>query len=242
MRGVVLAGGTGSRLSPLTETINKHMLPVGREPMIWHSVRQLASAGIEDITIVTSPHHLGAIGESLGSGQRFGVRLGYALQEQAGGIADALRLAQNFGPSDRVTVLLGDNIFEHSIASHVEAYRRQRDGARILLKTVDDPERYGVALVKGERVIDIEEKPPHPKSRDAVVGCYMYDEAVWEILSHCTPSDRGELEITAVNNAYLARGTLAFGRVEGGWTDAGTFSSLHDANALLLSNDNELLP
>lgn len=241
MKGVILAGGLGTRLNPLTEITNKHLLPVGREPMIWHPVRQLVGARVEEIMIVTSTHHMGSIVNSLGSGKRFGCEFTYRVQEVAGGIAHALYLARGFAAGDAIVVLLGDNIFEHSIAPFVDAFRVQERGARVMLKEVGDPERYGVAALDEKLILSIEEKPSQPKSNHAVVGCYAYDERVFDIIDGIQPSSRGELEITAVNNRYIERGELQYSFVQGRWTDAGTFDSLREANALLLSNDNRIL-
>lgn len=242
MKGIVLAGGRGTRLAPLTEITNKHLLPVGREPMIWHSIRQLVLADVRDILVVTSTGHMGDIVQSLGSGVRFGCELTYRVQEDALGIAHALGLASGFAQGERVVVLLGDNIFEHSIAEHVDAFRRQAQGARVLLKTVQDPERFGIAAIDEKQIIAIEEKPNAPKTNHAVVGCYMYDEQVFDIVSGLKRSPRGEYEITDVNNSYIGREQLAFGIVKGRWTDAGTFESLAEANSILLDNGNRILP
>ncbi|HVV50564.1 MAG TPA: sugar phosphate nucleotidyltransferase [Polyangia bacterium] len=233
MRGVVLAGGTGSRLYPLTKVTNKHLLPVGREPMIFHPVRKLLEAGIREILVVTGTEHMGAVVGLLGSGKEFGGEFTYRVQDEAGGIAQALGLARRFGRGGRLAVILGDNIFESSIAPFAEAYRRQAGGAKILLQEVDDPGRYGVAVTEGGRVVRIVEKPKQPPSRLAVTGIYFYDERVHEIIAGLRPSARGELEITDVNNAYIARGELSFDVLPGWWTDAGTFESLDRAHDLL---------
>jgi glucose-1-phosphate thymidylyltransferase len=240
VKGVILAGGVGSRLAPLTEITNKHLLPVGREPMIWHPVRQLVGSGIEEILVVTSTHHMGAVVQSLGSGRRFGCELTYRVQEEAGGIAHALALAKSFAGADRMIVLLGDNVFEYSIKSHVDDFRRQTRGARVLLKEVGDPERFGVAALDERVVISIEEKPANPQSKYAVVGCYMYDEQVFEIIGRTRKSSRGEYEITAVNNIYIEDHQLEYGFVRGRWTDAGTFESLIEAGQLLLELGNKI--
>ena len=242
MKGVIPAGGRGTRLDPLTEITNKHLLPVGKEPMIWHPVKQLLASGITEIMVVTSTHHMGDVVNSLGSGRRFGCEFTYRVQEDAGGIAHALKLAESFANKDKITVLLGDNIFEYSIAPHVDAFRAQRNGARVLLKEVGDPERYGVAALDEKHVIEIEEKPTNPKSNFAVVGCYMYDSKVFDIIDGIEPSPRGELEITTVNNVYIKLGWLQYGFVKGRWTDAGTFESLREASTLLLELDNKVLP
>ena len=242
MKGMILAGGLGTRLHPLTEITNKHLLPVGREPMIWHPVRQLVGAGVTDIMIITSTHHMGAIVNSLGSGKRFGCEFTYRVQEEAGGIAHALALCRHFAAGDRIVVLLGDNIFERSITPFVAAFRAQARGARVMLKEVGDPERYGVAALDEKLILEIEEKPSQPRSNFAVVGCYAYDRDVFDIIDGIQPSARGELEITAVNNRYIERGELEYSFVQGRWTDAGTFESLNEANALLLEIDNRIRP
>ncbi|HEY7370712.1 MAG TPA: sugar phosphate nucleotidyltransferase [Polyangia bacterium] len=233
MRGVVLAGGTGSRLFPLTKVTNKHLLPVGREPMIFHPVKKLVEAGIHEILIVTGTEHMGDVVGLLGSGKDFGCEFTYRVQDEAGGIAQALGLARRFGRGGRLAVILGDNIFEKSIAGFAEAYRNQPSGAKVLVQEVDDPGRYGVAEIDGDRVVRIVEKPKQPKSRLAVTGIYFYDESVHEVIADLKPSARGELEITDVNNAYIARGDLTFDVLPGWWTDAGTFESLAHANDLL---------
>jgi glucose-1-phosphate thymidylyltransferase len=233
LRGVVLAGGTGSRLFPLTKVTNKHLLPVGREPMIFHPVKKLIEAGIREILIVTGTDHMGDVVGLLGSGKDFGCEFTYRVQDEAGGIAQALGLARRFGRGGRLAVILGDNIFESSIAPYADAFRAQTSGAKILLQEVDDPGRYGVAVTEGDRVVKIIEKPKDPPSRLAVTGIYFYDESVYEIISELRPSKRGELEITDVNNAYIARGDLTFNVLTGWWTDAGTFESLKHANDLL---------
>jgi glucose-1-phosphate thymidylyltransferase len=234
LRGVVLAGGTGSRLFPLTKVTNKHLLPVGREPMIFHPVKKLVEAGIREILIVTGTEHMGAVVGLLGSGKDMGCEFTYRVQDEAGGIAQALGLAKRFGRGGRLAVILGDNIFEKSIAPFVDAYRRQSSGAKILVQEVDDPGRYGVAVTEGNKVVRIIEKPKQPPSRLAVTGIYFYDEDVHDIISTLRPSGRGELEITDVNNAYVERGDLTFDVLSGWWTDAGTFESLRHANALML--------
>ncbi len=235
MRGVVLAGGTGSRLSPLTRVTNKHLLPVGRKPMIFHPIERLLEAGIREILVVTGREHMGAVMELLGSGSEMNADFTFKVQDEAGGIAQALSLAKTFAGGGRIVVILGDNIFTSSIASHVKEYAAQEKGARILLKEVPDPERFGVAELSedGSRVVGIEEKPKEPKSRLAVTGIYMYDERVFEIAGTLQPSGRGEMEITDVNNAYIQDGEMTWGPVEGEWSDAGTFDSLQRANQIL---------
>src|SRR4051794_5183970 len=232
LRGVVLAGGTGSRLFPLTKVTNKHLLPVGREPMIFHPVKKLVEAGIHEILVVTGTDHMGDVVGLLGSGKDFGCELTYRVQDQAGGIAQALGLARRFGRGGRLAVILGDNIFEAPIVPYANAFRAQARGAKILVQEVPDPGRYGVAEVAGDRVVRIVEKPKDPPSALAVTGIYFYDEAVFDVIASLRPSGRGELEITDVNNAYIARGELTFDRLPGWWTDAGTFDSLRLANEL----------
>ena len=233
LRGVVLAGGTGSRLFPLTKVTNKHLLPVGREPMIFHPVRKLVAAGIEEILIVTGVEHMGDVVTLLGSGKDFGCRFTYKVQDEAGGIAQALGLAENFAGKELMCVILGDNVFQDPIAPWVKAFGEQGRGARLLLEQVQDPQRYGVAEVEGSRVVRIVEKPKKPKSDLAVVGVYFYDSAVFDVIRTLKPSARGELEITDVNNHYLRAGTLHCDRLQGWWTDAGTFESLATANELV---------
>ncbi len=233
LRGVVLAGGTGSRLFPLTKVTNKHLLPVGREPMIFHPVKKLVEAGIREILIVTGTEHMGAVVGLLGSGKDMNCEFTYRVQDEAGGIAQALGLARRFGRGGRLAVILGDNIFENSIAPFADAFRKQPSGAKILVQEVDDPGRYGVAVTEGSRVTRIIEKPKQPPSRLAVTGIYFYDEEVHDIIAALRPSGRGELEITDVNNAYIERGDLTFDVLSGWWTDAGTFESLRTANDLL---------
>ena len=233
MKGIILAGGTGSRLFPLTKVTNKHLLPVGREPMIFHPVRKLTEAGVSEILIVTGVEHMGDVVNLLGSGKDFACRFTYKVQDEAGGIAQALGLAENFAGQDPCCVILGDNIFQGSIAPYVRAFGEQGKGARLLLKQVHDPQRYGVAETDGKRVTRIVEKPKEPKSDLAVVGVYFYDAEVFSIIRTLKPSERGELEITDVNNHYLRAGALHFDQLEGWWTDAGTFESLAAANELV---------
>lgn len=234
MKGIVLAGGLGSRLYPLTKVTNKHLLPIYNKPMIYYPIETLVKAGITDILIVTGGNNAGDFLRLLGSGKEFGSsHLNYTYQEGEGGIADALRLARNFADDDDVTVILGDNIIQGSIRHAVENFKTQGGGAKILLKEVDDPERFGVAELDGSRIIGIEEKPEHPKSRYAVTGIYMYDARVFEIIETLKPSRRDELEITDVNNDYIRAGQMTFELLEGWWTDAGTFESLYHANRLV---------
>jgi glucose-1-phosphate thymidylyltransferase len=232
MKGVILAGGTGSRLFPLTKVTNKHLLPVGREPMIFHPVRKLTGAGIDEVLVVTGVDHMGDVVTLLGSGREFGCRFTYKVQDEAGGIAQALGLAEDFAARSSLCVILGDNVFEDSIAPFVERYRQQGRGARVLLKKVPDPHRFGVAEVKDGKIVSIEEKPKRPRSDLAVTGIYLYDGAVFDLVRTLKPSARGELEITDVNNGYLARGELWYDVMQGWWTDAGTFESLRRAGEL----------
>jgi glucose-1-phosphate thymidylyltransferase len=240
VKGVILAGGVGSRLTPLTEITNKHLLPVGKEPMLWHPIRQLVNSEIKEILVVTSTHHMGSIVQSLGSGKRFGCEFTYRVQEEAQGIAHALALARAFSGHERIVVLLGDNVFEYSIKPHVDDFQRQQRGARVLLKEVGDPERFGVAALDEKTVLSIEEKPAKPRTNYAVVGCYMYDQRVFELIARSEKSARGEYEITAINNAYIADRQLEYGFVRGRWTDAGTFESLIEASQLLLELENNI--
>jgi glucose-1-phosphate thymidylyltransferase len=234
MKGVVLAGGLGTRLLPLTRITNKHLLPVFDRPMIFYPLQTLINAGITDILLVTGGPHAGDFLRLLGNGREFGLtHLNYAYQEGEGGIAAALALAEHFAEGDKLCVILGDNVIEGSVASAVERFRRQARGARILLKEVPDAERFGVAELRGGRVVAIEEKPARPRSAYAVSGIYMYDDRVFEVIRTLRPSARGELEITDVNNWYLERGELACELLEGWWTDAGTFDSLHRAGNLV---------
>ena len=240
MKGVILAGGTGTRLFPLTKVTNKHLLPVGKEPMIFNPIRQLISAGIHDILIVTGKDHMGEIVRLLGSGSDFHCNFTFKVQEKAAGIADALALAQGFAQGEKIVVILGDNILTHSIRKYVEAFERQPSGAKVLLKRVGDPERFGVAALDehNKMIMQIEEKPEHPKSDYAVIGVYMYDSHVFDVIRTITPASRGELEITSVNNWYVEHGAMTYDIVDGGWTDAGTFESLMYANQMLFSINN----
>jgi glucose-1-phosphate thymidylyltransferase len=234
MKGVILAGGLGTRLLPLTRITNKHLLPVFDRPMIFYPIQALINAGITDILLVTGGPHAGDFLRLLGNGRELGLkRLSYTYQEGEGGIAAALALAEDFAEGDRLCVILGDNVIEGSIATAVERFQRQESGARIILKEVPDAERFGVAEVRDGRVVGIEEKPAHPKSRYAVTGIYLYDGRVFEVIRTLRPSGRGELEITDVNNWYLARGELHCEVLDGWWTDAGTFESLHRAGNLV---------
>jgi len=234
MKGIVLAGGLGTRMLPLTRITNKHLLPVYDQPMIYYPIQKLVQAGIKDIVIVTGGNSAGDFLRLLRNGKDFGLeRLHYAYQEGEGGIAEALRLGEGFAEGDRITVILGDNIFEDDITPYVKSFLAQPEGAKILLKSVADPNRFGVAELKGDRVVGIEEKPARPKTDLAVTGIYMYDARVFDITRACKPSARGELEITDVNNAYIRQGTMTFDVLKGWWTDAGTFESLHRATTLV---------
>jgi len=234
MKGVILAGGLGTRLQPLTRVTNKHLLPVYNKPMIYYPIECLVNAGIEEIMIVTGGNDAGDFLRLLGNGREFGLQdLHYTYQEGEGGIADALRLAEHFADGGKIIVVLGDNIIEYDIRRAVGDYFAQGRGAKCLLKEVPDPERFGVAEVRDGRIIAIEEKPANPRSRLAVIGIYMYDRQVFEIIRTLKPSGRGELEITDVNNVYLQQGTLTYDVLDGWWTDAGTFSSLDRAWRLI---------
>ena len=227
MKGIVLAGGTGSRLFPLTKITNKHLLPIYDKPMIYYPIQSLVDAGIKDVLIVTGGRNSGDFLRLLANGKGFGLKhINYTYQEGEGGIAEALALAEHFAEGDRICVILGDNIIEGSIAQAVKDFEQQERGAKILLKQVHDAERFGVAEIDGDRIIGIEEKPSKPKSNYAVTGIYMYDETVFSKTRTLKPSARGELEITDVNNAYIQEGTMSFNYLDGWWTDAGTFESL----------------
>lgn len=240
MKGIILAGGKGSRLAPLTEVTNKHLLPVGSEPMLWHPVRQLVMSDIQDILVITSTTHMGDIVSCLGSGNRFQCDFTYKVQEEALGIAHALSLAEDFAAGEKIVVLLGDNIFEHAIYPHVQEFSKQSQGAKVLLKEVTDPQRYGVAALDEKQIIEIEEKPTQPKSKFAVVGCYMYDDQAFNFIKQIKLSVRGEYEITSLNNLYIQHSQLQYGFVKGRWTDAGTFISLNEANQILSEINNQI--
>lgn len=235
LKGVILAGGLGTRLYPSTKKTSKHLLPVGNEPMVYHSIRQLTTSGINDILIVTSPSHVEDFKDVLGNGEQFGCQICYQVQEEAKGIAHALALAEDFTEMERIVVLLGDNIFETTIKTQIEDFLKQEFGARVVLKEVIDPERYGVANIKENRITSIEEKPDNPNSSYAVIGLYFYDSCVFDIIRSIKPSSRGELEITSVNNVYIKRGQLEFSVLQGEWVDAGTHESLAIANEMLLN-------
>jgi glucose-1-phosphate thymidylyltransferase len=234
MKGVILAGGLGSRLNPLTKITNKHLLPIYGKPMIFYPIETLIKAGITDIMVVTGGSHAGDFLRLLGNGREFGLKhINYTYQEGEGGIADALSLAEYFAEGDAICVVLGDNIIVWNIAKAVKDFKTQGRGAKILLKEVPDPERFGVAEIAGETLVNIVEKPAEPRSNLAVIGIYMYDGRVFDIVKTLKPSDRGELEITDVNNAYVQEGTMTWEMLQGWWTDAGTFESLLRANILV---------
>jgi len=232
LKGVVLAGGTGSRLFPLTKVTNKHLLPVGRYPMIFHPLLRLQEAGVTQIAIVTSPEHMGDVVNLLGSGHELGVDLTYRVQDKPGGIAQALGLCENFAGQDPFVTVLGDNVLEDSLVPHAEVYRSQGSGARILLKKVPDPERYGVPHMEGDTIVDIIEKPANPPSSFAVTGIYFYDPQVFDFIRNLSPSRRGEYEVSDVNSAYVHRGKMSYGVLSGWWGDAGTLAGWHEANQL----------
>ncbi len=237
MKGVVLAGGTGSRLYPLTKITNKHLLPIYDKPMIYYPIETLVNAGIRDILIVTGGKNSGDFLRLLSNGKQFGLKhLDYTYQEGEGGIADALSLAEHFADGDRLCVILGDNIIEKNILKAAEDFSRQPAGAKILLKQVPDAGRFGVAEIAGGRIVGIEEKPAHPKSDYAVTGIYFYDATVFQKVKELKPSGRGELEITDVNNAYIREGLMTYDFLDGWWTDAGTFDSLRRATNLVAEN------
>ena len=230
MKGIILAGGTGSRLYPLTKVTNKHLLPVGNKPMIYYPIERLLDAGIDEILIVTGTDHMGDVVNLLGSGKDFGCRFTYKVQDEAGGIAQALGLAENFAGGDSMVVILGDNIFDFSLKASIQSFSGH--GALILIKEVDDPSRYGVAELNGDRIISIQEKPANPKTNYCVTGIYVYDSNVFDYIKNLKPSGRGELEITDVNNHYITAGLMTYSILDGWWTDAGTPDSYKIANEL----------
>ena len=239
MKGVVLAGGLGSRLFPLTKITNKHLLPVYDKPMIYYPIMTLVEAGITDIMVVTGGGHAGNFLQLLGNGHEFGLKgINYAYQKNEGGIAEALGLAEYFAGGDKIVVMLGDNIIEKCIRKEVEAFEAQDKGGRILVKEVADPTRFGVVDFDGDKIISIEEKPENPRTSYAVTGIYMYDSQVFDLIKSLEPSNRGELEITDVNNMYISKGQLAYSTLDGWWTDAGTFDSLLKAGQLVAEREN----
>src|SRR6516225_2893528 len=238
MKGIVLAGGTGSRLFPLTKITNKHLLPIYDRPMIYYPIQILVDAGIREILIVTGGRNSGDFLRLLANGKQFGLQhINYTYQEGEGGIADALALAEHFADGQKICVVLGDNIIEGNILEAANRFRKQEAGAHILLKEVHDAERFGVAEVSGDHIVSIEEKPAKPKSNYAVTGIYMYDATVFDKIRTLVPSRRGELEITDVNNAYIREGNMTFSYLDGWWTDAGTFESLLRAANLVAQSE-----
>ena len=234
MKGVITAGGEGTRLRPITYATNKHLLPVYDRPMVYYPIETMVAAGIEDIMIVTGGNNAGDFLRLLGNGKDFGLsHIDYVYQEGEGGIAEALSLAEFFADKEKICVVLGDNIIEKNIKKAVEAFASQKEGARILLKEVPDPQRFGVPEIEGDLIVRIEEKPSNPKSQYAVIGIYMYDNTVFDIVKTLKPSDRGELEITDVNNVYIKQGTMKYDILDGWWSDAGTFDSLLHASTLV---------
>lgn len=234
MKGIILAGGTGSRLSPLTKVTNKHLLPVFNKPMIYYPLYTLKEAGINNVMIVSGKGHCGDFLELLGSGSEFGMRFSYGVQDEAGGIAQALGLCEEFANNEKVVVILGDNVLEDSIKQSVEEYKKQPEGAKIFLKAVETPEAYGVADIQEDKITSIVEKPANPSSNLAVLGCYLYDSQVFDVIKQLKPSERNELEITDVNNHYLEQGTLTHEVLEGFWGDCGeSHHSLMDAARLV---------
>jgi glucose-1-phosphate thymidylyltransferase len=234
MKGVILAGGLGTRLYPLTKVTNKHLLPVYDRPMIFYPLETLVKAGIKDIMVITGGTSAGDFLRLLGNGKDFGLEhLTYAYQEGEKGIAHALALAEHFAGGEKIVVILGDNIIEKDISKEVQIFQKQKKGARILLKEVDEPQRFGVAAIKDKKIVRIIEKPSVPPSKFAVTGIYMYDSKVFDFIKTLKPSNRGELEITDVNNRYIEIGEMTYGILDGWWTDAGTFNSLLRANMLV---------
>jgi glucose-1-phosphate thymidylyltransferase len=243
MKGVVLAGGTGSRLNPLTRVTNKHLLPIYDKPMVYYPIQTLVNAGIDEILLVTGGKNAGDFLRLLGNGRAFGLKhINYTYQEGEGGIAEALGLAEYFAGDDSICVVLGDNIIEKNVCQAVESFKKQGEGAKIILKEVEDANRFGIAEIRGNKVVGIEEKPKVPKSSYAVVGIYLYDPTVFQKIRRLKPSGRGELEITDVNNFYLEEDKLTFEIMDGWWTDAGTFESLLHANNLVAGSGANNMP
>lgn len=238
LKGVILAGGLGKRLEPLTRITNKHLLPVYSKPMIFYPIQTLIDIGVTDIMIVTGGNNAGDFLRLLGNGSEFGLKcIHYTYQRGEGGIADALALSEHFAEGGKIVVILGDNIIEKSIRNYVEKFSAQQEGAKVILKKVEDPERFGVAEIKDGRLISVEEKPAKPKSNYIVTGIYMYDSQVFDIIKALKLSDRGELEITDVNNAYIKKGQMSYDILDGWWADAGTFDSLLRANNLVAKKE-----
>ncbi len=239
MKGIILAGGLGTRLLPLTRITNKHLLPIYNKPMIFYPIETLTNAGIDEIMVVTGGSFAGDFLQLLGNGREFGLKeIRYAYQQGEGGIADALKLAEHFAEGEKFAVILGDNILEKSIRNHVDDFKQQKSGARILLKEVPDPERFGVPEFDNDRrVVRIAEKPSDPASSYAVTGVYMYDHQVWDVVHNLKPSARNELEITDVNNWYIDKGELEYNIIDGWWSDAGTFDSLLHSASLVKARE-----
>lgn len=233
MKGIILAGGIGTRLLPVTKIVDKNLLPVYDQPMIYYPLQKLAEAGVKDVLIVTSPRFSDQFKGVLGKGEEFGLNLSYAIQKEAGGIAHALALAEDFSGGEKIVVLLSDGIFKDTLKEDIEEFEKQDNGAKIFLKEVPDPERFGIAELEGDKVINIKEKPRRPKSNNAVTGIYLYDNQVFDIIRKVEPSDRGELEITDVNNVYVEKGQMKSRVLKGFWIDAGTFPSLAHATELI---------
>ena len=233
MKGVIIAGGTGSRLRPLTKVINKNLLAIYDKPLLYYPILTLRDAGVTNILIISGRGHAGQYLDLLGSGKELGVKLSFDVQEEPGGIAQALGIAEDFADDEKIVAILGDNIFEENFKNSVDDFEKQGKGAKVVLKKVPDPERFGVAEIFNDKIDKIIEKPKKPKSNWAVTGLYMYDRQVWDIIKNLKPSDRGELEITDVNNFYVNQGTMTFTITDGFWIDAGTFDSLLKANILI---------
>ncbi|EOD00818.1 sugar phosphate nucleotidyltransferase [Caldisalinibacter kiritimatiensis] len=240
MKGIILAGGKGTRLFPLTKSINKHLLPVGKEPMIYNPIKQLVSADIKDILIITSRENMGNMVNLLGSGREFGCDFTFKVQEEPRGIADALLLGEKFASGDLITVILGDNITTKSIKPYVSKFKKQKNGAKVLLKEVLDPYHFGIATLDKKKIINIQEKPTIPQSNYAVTGIYMYDSEVFDIIKDIPLSPKGELEITTVNNVYIDKGKLTYDFLDGDWIDAGTIKSYKQANEMLYKINNRI--
>jgi glucose-1-phosphate thymidylyltransferase len=240
MKGVVLAGGLGTRLMPLTKVINKQILPVYNKPLIYYPILTLKEAGIKEILIISGPGHAGQLLDLLGSGKKLGVDLSYDIQEVPRGIAHGLAIAEDFADNGRVALILGDNIFEDSLKKAVDDFKKQEKGAKIVIKQVPDPERFGVVKFKGDKIAQIIEKPKRPPTNWMVTGFYLYDNRVFDIIRGLNPSARGEYEITDVNNFYIKEGTMTYQKARGKWIDAGTFDSLLEANIFIARKGNKL--
>lgn len=233
VKGIILAGGLGTRLYPLTKVTNKHLLPLGGEPMIHYPIKRLVSAGVRDIMIVTGIEHCGSIMTLLGSGQNYGCYFTYKVQEGPDGIAGALKLCEDFVGDSSCVVLLGDNVFKHDLRPHIESFLNTDSDCKLFFKAVEDPQRYGVGVFDGERLIEVEEKPPRPKTNLACIGVYLYSNAVFRVISKLKQSDRGEYEISSVNNVFISEGQTEYAVIEDIWVDAGTMDSYHKTNWLL---------